>query len=844
MTRTADPSGGPPHAARPRWPYLAFFAVAAVFGWQLLFAGRILLPTNPATIAPWFGDASPEATAVPSNGLMMDTLIFTLPARVYNAQMLRAGQIPFWNPHVFNGYPHFALIQNNVLYPLSTIFDLIEPISGMGFSICLHLALAGCLMFAFLRARDLDDGAAFLGAAAFELNGMFLIRVSAPSYVFSGTWLPLMLLGALRVARSGSVRRGWPLLVATTASVLGGHPQITSLCLTLAGVFLLVEAVARAAVGGALAHLVRAVAAFAALVLLGVGVAGYQVVPFLELMANSARGGVALSVYRKASMPFTGLAQALLPDLYGHPLEMDYWLPDRAPLLDGIAARDRVWALNFSGQNLYTGIVPLVLAVVAVLRAPRRRDVLLFAGAALFSLGVLLGPPMIDVAYALIPGFRHSRPDRITFVYMSALSVLTAYGYAAVTRAGGTADGAGTRRTGALTIAVAALVLVLWPIVPRLADAAARADLATWLREARVQWAAHRALLLPEIAATCLLLLAVVCLTMPALARRLPRAATLAAWTLLLLVPSLLFGWRFNPMQYRPVLGATAMEKAVVQAGAGQPVRIARILPGLPQALPANVVQLLGVDDIHGASAAGVRDYVDLIDAAEHGAIAAHKYFRAFRDPAIASGHVLDVLNAGLVLGNVELPAQYERLASEDGLTLWRNPHALPRFFVVEQTEAYGDQDDGRARLLAPGFDPATHVLVRAEDAAAVALPSQTAADASAAAARRAGAQPGVTITSSAPHRITLHVEAPRPGVLVSSEVFYPGWQTRIDGALVPTLLVNTAFRGAPLPAGTHDVELRFVPRSFQLGVGLSVVSLLIVAVMWRPRRGGTTARL
>ena len=112
--------------------------------------------------------------------------------------MLRAGEIPFWNPSVFAGYPHFALIQNNVLYPPSTVFDLIEPVSGMGFSILLHLALAGCLMFAFLRSRGLADDAAFVGAAAFELNGMFLIRVSAPSYVFSGTWLPLMLLGAAR----------------------------------------------------------------------------------------------------------------------------------------------------------------------------------------------------------------------------------------------------------------------------------------------------------------------------------------------------------------------------------------------------------------------------------------------------------------------------------------------------------------------------------------------------------------------------------------------------------------------------------------------------------------------
>ncbi|MBY0278414.1 hypothetical protein K2Z84_24050, partial [Candidatus Binatia bacterium] len=428
---------------RPRGPYFGFVLIAALFGWQLLLQGRVLLPTNPATIAPWFGDASAESAAVPSNGLMMDTLIFTWPARLYNGAMLRHGEIPFWNSAVFAGYPHLAMIQNNVLYPGSTPFDLIEPVSGMGFSILLHLALAGCFMFAFLRSRGLADDAAFLGAAAFELNGMFLIRVSAPSYVFSGTWLPLLLLGAARVARGG-LRRGWAVTVATALSVLGGHPQITSLCLTMAGVLLLLDTIGTHPRHGAAfwSRLFTRIAAFGALVVLGVALTGYQVLPFLELMASSARGSIPLAAYRKASMPVTGLLQALVPDLFGHPIEMDYWFPDKAQLVDGITSRERIWALNFSGENVYTGLVPPVLAIVAVLRAPRRRDVLLFAGLALFALGVILGTPLIDVAYAVLPGFRYSRPDRILFVYMTALSVLTAHGFAALRHGRGHARGA------------------------------------------------------------------------------------------------------------------------------------------------------------------------------------------------------------------------------------------------------------------------------------------------------------------------------------------------------------------------------------------------------------------
>ena len=844
MTLAVDDAARPdaaPHAARatrPRWPYLGFVLIAAVFGWQLLLQGRILLPTNPATLAPWFGDVPPESAAVPSNGLMMDTLIFTWPARIYNAEMLGRGEIPFWNPAVFAGYPHLAMIQNNVLYPPSTLFDLIEPVSGMGFSILLHLALAGALMFAFLRSRGLADDAAFLGAAAFELNGMFLIRMSAPSYVFSGTWLPLLLLGASRVARGG-LRAGWPVTLATALSVLGGHPQITSLCLTLAGVFLLVESASHAAASetSRIAGVVARVAAFGMLVVLGVALAGYQVVPFLELMANSARGSVPLDVYRNAAMPVTGLLQALIPDAFGHPIEMDYWLPDTAHLVDGRALRERPWALNFSGENVYTGLVPPVLAAVALLRAPARRDVLLFAGASLAALGVLLGTPLIDLAYALVPGFRYSRPDRILFVYMAGMSVLTAYGYAALRGPGsGSAvdarDDASSARSGrlpqgALLALGTAVLIVAWPLVPRLAPAAGRADLAAWLADARGQWLQRSALLLPEALWTGAVLLVLVVLASRAVARRVPAVAGLTAWTLLLLAPLLWFGWRFNPMQVRPVLGTTTLEKQVVSLAGDGTTRVARILPGLPQALPANVLQLLGVDDIHGASAAGVGGYLELIDAAEPGSVAAHKYFRAFRDATTADGRILDLLNAGFVLANVALPPPYEPVGGEDGLTLYRNPDVLPRFFLVTASERYATPEEGRARLLAADFDPATRVL----------LPATGTAPLPAASAPGVASSPGrVEVVSRSAHAIRLRVTTPQDAILVSSEVYYPGWTTRVDGADAPTLLVDTAFRGTVVPAGTHEVEMVYVPRSFRIGAGVSLAALLVVVLLWWPR--------
>jgi len=57
-----------------------------------------------------------------------------------------------------------------------------------------------------------------------------------------------------------------------------------------------------------------------------------------------------------------------------------------------------------------------------------------------------------------------------------------------------------------------------------------------------------------------------------------------------------------------------------------------------------------------------------------------------------------------------------------------------------------------------------------------------------------------------------LQVEATASGLLVLSEVWYPGWAATVDGVEVPILQVNGAQRGVVVPEGMSVVVLRFRP--------------------------------
>ena len=76
------------------------------------------------------------------------------------------------------------------------------------------------------------------------------------------------------------------------------------------------------------------------------------------------------------------------------------------------------------------------------------------------------------------------------------------------------------------------------------------------------------------------------------------------------------------------------------------------------------------------------------------------------------------------------------------------------------------------------------------------------------------------------PNRIS--VDAQGPGLLVLSEVYYPGWRAYVDGERIPVLPVDGLLRGVQLEPGNHRIELIFMPISFYVWLAACIAGLLI----------------
>ena len=90
-----------------------------------------------------------------------------------------------------------------------------------------------------------------------------------------------------------------------------------------------------------------------------------------------------------------------------------------------------------------------------------------------------------------------------------------------------------------------------------------------------------------------------------------------------------------------------------------------------------------------------------------------------------------------------------------------------------------------------------------------------------------------VRITAYEPNRLTYEVETGKGGVVVFSEIYYPGWTAKVDGVETELGRVNYVLRALRVKPGKHQVELSFFPSSIQRTetVAYAAILLLLLAV-------------
>jgi hypothetical protein len=163
---------------------------------------------------------------------------------------------------------------------------------------------------------------------------------------------------------------------------------------------------------------------------------------------------------------------------------------------------------------------------------------------------------------------------------------------------------------------------------------------------------------------------------------------------------------------------------------------------------------------------------------------------------------------------------KYRQVYVDNDIRVLENTTALPRAFLVPSARVAPSLGSALNEMVHRPFQPDQEVILAAD--ANTEAPGLT---------TNRGGTGTATITSYADASVEIHTSASSDAWLVLSDTYYPGWVATVDGQRTAILRGDVLFRVVPVPAGEHDVEFRFEPNSVQLGLWVSLASLLALVV-------------
>jgi hypothetical protein len=154
-------------------------------------------------------------------------------------------------------------------------------------------------------------------------------------------------------------------------------------------------------------------------------------------------------------------------------------------------------------------------------------------------------------------------------------------------------------------------------------------------------------------------------------------------------------------------------------------------------------------------------------------------------------------------------------LTQTGGYTVSEVSGVLPRFFFVNRVQRVRNLAEAALALHAPDFDPQRVAIVEGFEMTL-----------------EQGART-VDLTRYTPSAVTLRTRSALASFLVVTDTHYPGWEATIDGNPAPIYYTDVAYRGIPVPAGDHRIEMRFFPGTLYYGSTLSAMAWLGAFLSW-----------
>ncbi|HET7771558.1 MAG TPA: YfhO family protein, partial [Chloroflexota bacterium] len=213
---------------------------------------------------------------------------------------------------------------------------------------------------------------------------------------------------------------------------------------------------------------------------------------------------------------------------------------------------------------------------------------------------------------------------------------------------------------------------------------------------------------------------------------------------------------------------------------------------------------------------------------------------------------VFDDVSKELEQLDLDTNAKFRRVYADRDMILYENQTWLPRAWLVPSAVIEKPGSEIITRIGQGDFAPERFVIL--EDQFDLSrLPPPPAAETpispitfDRSTGNDISSAPGtVRIERAEPELLRLRVDARQAAMLFANDLVYPGWRAYVDGQETPIHRANYIFRSIYVPAGQHTIEFVYRPRSFRLGllVTLAATTATVLALTLLAREGAGTPR-
>lgn len=754
-----------------------------------LAAALLLLAAATALMMPYL--LQPDAIMWPRSELGTDLLTYNWPSVAYLKQAIQDhGQIPLWQPNAMSGLPMIGNPAIRVFYLPQFLLSLLPvPILWM-FALLnlLHFWIAGLGGYGLAYFTiGLNRQAALIGGLLVMLTPRLSSNIVGDlGYTYGLCWIPLWFL----FTRLALDRRSWRWAILAGAAL--SCVYMTNIQFILYAGWLLFLYVAYKVILSFTSPFVfqdwirnvSTLVGLSALILaLFAAFSAYQLLPFATYLPYQSREAMTLESADYLALPPALLINALIPTSF-----------------------------KFPEWELYVGLLPLILAPLAVLNT-RTRETRFWLGIAIFSVMFSLGSatPLYAFMFYVVPGFSYLRvPARMWYFAALAAAVLTALAVDYVLHSGRLSS-----RQWRWLLTSGGLFIVITLAGRYLTR---RPDELDWM--------------LGFLAAVS------VVMSLIGLWRFLNKRLTAFQLAGVLVVAILVDLFPLDLAFARPRPSAEVFQmpeigQYVIEQAQHEQFRIY----GIRREIADHIVVANQLEVVEGlnsfqfatysrfmrlASGCNVEGIFAAVPPCASNEYSPNAYLDAIPNPAL-----LGLLNVKYVISPFELPDldEFVLIKTTETERLYENRAVFPRAFGIGQVEIVESSDEVWARL--PQVNVQTTAIIE---------PSQPVGDINFDGDFFVPAE----VIDYTPNEIRVRIAMPGDGILVFGEVWTPGWQADVDETEAPVLRVNGTLRGIVLNAGEHVVRLYFMPPAFVTGLIITLITAagsilaLIFGRSWR----------